>query len=335
MSNHPDRIFATLIVQGVKEGFRIGFDYNHFLRVKSCNRNMASVYDHPSVVHEYLANECAHGRVFGPFDSLPVPSLRLSKFGVIPKRNQENKWRLIVDLSSPTDQSINDGIDADNCSMSYVTVDDIAASVLALGRGALLAKSDIKHAYRQIPVHPQDRILLGLQWQGQFYVDATLPFGLRSAPLIFSAVADAVEWVMRTSGVKHISTTLMTLIVIVGPPNSDDCSFGLRSFRQTCENLGLLVAEDKTEGPAKCLTVLGIEFDTEAMVLRLPVDKLERVQSLLQFWKGKGSVQRRDLESFASTCMQSGAPRAHFYASHLRSPGANPQLQETLSSAAK
>ena len=33
------------------------------------------------------------------------------------------------------------------------------------------------------------------------------------------------------------------------------------------------------------------------MVLRLPVDKLERVQSLLQFWKGKGSVQRRDLES--------------------------------------
>ena len=225
LSNHPDRIFATLIVQGVKEGFRVGFDYNHFLRVKSCNRNMASVYDHPSVVHEYLANECAHGRVFGPFDTLPVPSLRLSKFGVIPKRNQENKWRLIVDLSSPTDQSINDGIDAYNCSMSYVTVDDIAASVLALGRGALLAKSDIKHAYRQIPVHPQDRILLGLQWQGQFYVDATLPFGLRSAPLIFSAVADAVEWVMRTSGVKHIFHYIDDF-VIVGPPNSDGCSFG-------------------------------------------------------------------------------------------------------------
>ena len=215
---------------------------------------------------------------------------------MIPKRNRENKWRLIVDLSSPTDQSINDGIDADNCSMSYVTVDDIAASVLALGRGALLAKSDIKHAYRQIPVHPQDRILLGLQWQGQFYVDATLPFGLRSAPLIFSAVADAVEWVVRTSGVKHIFHYIDDF-VIVGPPNSDDCSFGLRSFRQTCENLGLLVAEDKTEGPAKYLTVLGIEFDMEATILRLPVDKLERVQSLLQFWKGKGSVQRRDLES--------------------------------------
>ena len=118
---------------------------------------------------------------------------------MLPKRNQLNKWRLIVNLSSLTGHSINDGIDPQLCSLSYVSVDDIAASVLKLGRGALLAKSDIKHAYRQIPVHPQDRVLLGLQWQGRYFMDATLPFGLRSAPIIFFSVADALEWIVRSS----------------------------------------------------------------------------------------------------------------------------------------
>ena len=62
-----------------------------------------------------------------------------------------------------------------------------------LGRGAVLAKLDVKAAYRLIPVHPDNRRLLGFEWQGSHYVDGMLPFGLRSAPIIFTAVADAME----------------------------------------------------------------------------------------------------------------------------------------------
>ena len=49
-----------------------------------------------------------------------------------------------------------------------------------------MAKVDIKNAYRLLPVHPEDRLLLGMEWQGQVYVDTALPFGLRSAPKIFT-----------------------------------------------------------------------------------------------------------------------------------------------------
>lgn len=34
----------------------------------------------------------------------------VSLFGVIPKRNQLNKWGLIVDLSSPEGHTVNDAI---------------------------------------------------------------------------------------------------------------------------------------------------------------------------------------------------------------------------------
>ena len=57
--------------------------------------------------------------------------------------------------------------------------------VSRLGGGALMAKFDIEAAYRNIPVHPSDRFLLGLKWRQSYYVDLTLPFGLHSAPLHF------------------------------------------------------------------------------------------------------------------------------------------------------
>ena len=127
--------------------------------------------------------------------------------------------------------------------MAYISVDNIAECVLALGRDALLAKSDVKQAYRQIPVHPDDRVLLGMAWRGQYFVDATLPFGLHSAPLIFSAVADALEWVVRRAGVQFIFHYIDDFI-IVGPAASPQCDCGLRTLKQASQNLGLLLAED-------------------------------------------------------------------------------------------
>ena len=86
------------------------------------------------------------------------------------------------------------------CSLSYASVDDTAAFVYEAGRGTLLAKLDIKLAYRNVSVHPGDRYLLGIQWKGKTYVDTCLPFGLRSAPKLFNAVADALEWVIVNEG---------------------------------------------------------------------------------------------------------------------------------------
>ena len=99
---------------------------------------------------------------------------------------------------------MNDGINPDFCSMSYTSVDTAAAIIAELGTNSLLAKIDIAHAYRNIPVHPEDRHLLGMIWDNQLYVDTVLPFGLRSAPKIFSAVADTLEWILRSRGVTYL-----------------------------------------------------------------------------------------------------------------------------------
>ena len=62
-----------------------------------------------------------------------------------------------------------------------MTIEDVVTRVARLGRGALMAKFDLKSAYQQVPVHPDDHWLLGMEWRGQLFVDTALPFGLRSA----------------------------------------------------------------------------------------------------------------------------------------------------------
>ena len=47
---------------------------------------------------------------------------------------------------------------------------------------------------------PQDWWLLSMQWEGALFMDTTMPFGLRSAPKIFTALADAAEWIVKRKG---------------------------------------------------------------------------------------------------------------------------------------
>ena len=92
---HPDHQFTAFILQGLRHGFRVGFD-PRVSSLRLSKRNIPSAY----VVEQYLKNECALGRVLGPFPGY-LPGLHTSRFGVIPKKSQPGKWRLIIDLSAP------------------------------------------------------------------------------------------------------------------------------------------------------------------------------------------------------------------------------------------
>ena len=64
-----------------------------------------------------------------------------------------------------------------------------------------------------------------------------------------------------------------------------------------CGYLGIPLAEDKIEGPSSCLVFLGIEIDTVAGEVRLPVGKLKSLASDLPGWVSRKKCTRRELES--------------------------------------
>ena len=259
LAAHPDRQFAEYILRGLRQGFRIGFDRAKTL--VSATSNMA--IPHEDVVQNYLEREVSLGRMYCVREAAKWQlQVQISPLGMIPKKNKPGKWRLIV---------------------------------LQVGQGALLVKADIKEAYRNIPVHPEDQQLLGIRWNGWVYIDRVLPFGLRSAPKIFSAVADAAQWMMVQRGISDVLHYLDDFALVAPDVGSAQQAKG--EMCRLFSSLGLPLEPNKLEGPSTCLTFLGIEVDTVSRQLRLPAEKMERLDKELRAARGRRSMLKRELQS--------------------------------------
>ena len=292
---HPDQAFASYIYNGLTAGFRIGFGQES-TRLRSRDSNHPSSLSNRAVVEERITAEVASDRLYGPLPNYLTPQVHVSPLGLVPKAHQTNKWRLIVDLSCPTGGSINDGIAPSLCSLRYASVDDAVRTIRYLGRNTQLVKLDVKDAYRIMPVHPADYHLLGIRWEGKTYVDRSLPFGLRSAHKIFSALADFIAWVLHCHAIPYQLHYLDDFLFLV-PPSSHRGVSLVAEVSGIFRMLGVPVATHKTEGPSTTLVFLGILIDTHALELRLPIEKLTRLQELIQSWSGRRSCTRRELES--------------------------------------
>ena len=288
LRDHPNQPLAQFFLTGIKEGFRIGYKYG-LSSLKSARRNLDCAMQHEEVVSEYLRTEVRNGRVSGPFKRSEAQGAQINRFRVIPKNHQANKWRLIVDLSHPDGHSVNDGIPKSLCSLSYISVDDATDHLCTMGPGTLMAKIDIKNAFRLLPVHPADRHLLAMEWKGSIFFDNCLPFGLRSAPKLFNILAELLEWIAEQNGVTF-SIHYLDDFLTMGPWDTPICDHNLKVFTQLCHQLGVPLALEKVEGQATCLTFLGISIDSHSMLTSLPNEKLERIRNEVSVWLSRKTL---------------------------------------------
>ena len=296
LSHHPNPELTALILRGLRTGFRIGFQSKS--KLHPAKSNLLSALAHPQVLSNYIAKELEMQRIacIGSSSDTTQLNIHISPLGVIPKKGRVDQWRMIMDLSSPSGASVNDGISKEACSCQYTSVTVAAQKVLEAGKGALMAKMDIKQAYRNISVAPEDSHLLGFQWQDKLYVDLRLPFGLRSAPFIFSSLADALLEIMKQQGVEWAIHYLDDFFT-VGSPQSNEGHKNMAIMESVCVRAGLPIEPTKSEGPATSLVFLGTEIDSVAGILRLPEEKLHSIKGALGLWRQRKACRKRELLS--------------------------------------
>ena len=66
----------------------------------------------------------------------------------------------------------------------------------------------------------------------------------------------------------------------------------------TCYALGVPLEPSKLEGPATCLSFLGIEFDTMAFQLLLPTDKLVRLKAELNAAISRKCMKKHNIQDY-------------------------------------
>ena len=184
--------------------------------------------------------------------------MHCSGVGEVPKKN--GKMRMIHHLSSPLGTSVNDGIPTDISSMQYVTIDDAIKMIMSLPPPVYLSNWMSRAPLSRSQYASKISRCLVFFWQGRYYYEQVVPFGLRSSPFIFNTFADAIQWIIKhhfsISDLLHYLDDFLNAVSSLSVANRQ-LAILLRAFML----LGVLLAPDKIEGPAQGLTFFGIELD--------------------------------------------------------------------------
>ena len=232
-----DPLLKNFLIQGFSYGFHI-----HYSNLRSSfeSPNLLSANDQPNIVTDKLHKEIEAGRVAGPFSAPPFDNFVVSPLGIVPKK-APNEFRLIQHLSYPHENSVNSGIPVDFSSVRYASIQDAIVFVKRLGVGCYLAKTDIKSAFRIIPIHPGDYPLLGMKWQGNYYFDRCLPMGCRSSCAIFERFSTALEWaakqIFQADEIIHVLDDFLLIA-----KSKQSCENLLSRFISLCNYLGVPIA---------------------------------------------------------------------------------------------
>ncbi|KAK3105093.1 hypothetical protein FSP39_017153 [Pinctada imbricata] len=244
-----------------------GFSFGFFLHYEGPREstdcvNLASLKGRENVAFNIALKEVSLGRLAGPFDQRPLPNLRLSPVGLVPKK--DGTYRLIHHLSHPEGSSVNDFIPNKFCTVQYASFDNALSILAKLGKGSIAVRLDIKSAFRLLPVHPSDFDLLGYKIMNKYFVDKCLPFGCSISCSLFEKFSTFLEWYFcLTYNCDNVIHYLDDFLI--ASSSMSECNSLISSFEVMCENLGVPLATEKTIGPATVITFLGLEIDTNEM----------------------------------------------------------------------
>ena len=143
----------------------------------------------------------------------------------------------------------------------------------------------------------QSSHLLGYYWEGYYFVDTRLPFGLRSSPAIFNQFADLVCWVMQYKFSLPDLVHYADDYFLVSCQDQQVANQDLNKLCEAFQELGIPLSEEKIIGPLNKIVYLGIEINSETLSISVPEDKYQEIISILPMWLNKRSCTKQQLLS--------------------------------------
>ena len=161
------------VAQLCKFGWPINISSTEF-KGRGPPRNWRSATDFPDEMDRYIQREVQLGTLLGPFRANPfTSSIVISPLSTTEKRDSTER-RIIMDLSYPPGDSVNDKIPRDEylgqgMVLKYPGVDALVALIKKKGHGCALIKVDLRRAFKQILTDPGDWNFLGMIWRDELF----------------------------------------------------------------------------------------------------------------------------------------------------------------------
>ena len=170
-----------------------------------------------------------------------------------------------------------------------------------LGQGALIRKMDCQSAFRLLPCYLGDLDLLGFTLRGQYFVDKMVPMGLKIACKCWECLAKFLNWLItQRTGSDNIDHYLDDFF-FAGESHSDKCQLLMLEFSDMCKELGVSIAQEKTEGPSTSLVYLGYLLDTIKSQIKIPGEKILRLLELIDSALSHKKLTLKELQSLTGS----------------------------------
>ena len=316
LKGHPNKPFIKSVLRGLKKGFWPWADTSNprfpITYDGSGLRSPITGKDEARFIKQQSKEEIKLGRWSKSFGKKLLPGMHSSPIGAIPK-STPGKYRFIMDQSRGP-YSLNSTIPRHKVKVKLDTIHDLGKKLLAVRkkypkRKIILWKSDVKSAYRLLPVHPHWQIKQAVFVNGQHHIDRCNTFGNRGGGWNWDSFISLVNWIGTEK--KGISD----LLGYVDDNFSWEFEENKRYYKpykklmptkqvkllKLWDELGIPHEEEKQlSGPS--LRILGYDVDANAMTVQVPNEKKDKVVKLLRSNAREGKLYTiNDLQSVAGS----------------------------------
>ena len=259
------------VIETIRSGYVIPFET---IPPGVCLSNNRSALEHGDFVSSAVCDLLELGLI----SEVLTPPTVINPLSV--SVNSEGKPRLILDL-----RHVNSYIPKAKFKM-----EDWKVFLQYLSRGGYMYKFDLKSGYHHIDICQPHQQFLGFQWalggaKNRYFCFTVLPFGLSSAPYLFTKIFRPLVRYWRGLGIH------LVLYLDDGAGCENDflstqhCSDIVRS---DLVRAGLVPNCDKSVWtPVQRLEWLGISWDLLSAILSIPQPRIDRLLSALSLFKDR------------------------------------------------
>ena len=248
--------------------------------------NHSSTRKHTAFVDEAIENLVVSGSVIATVQSSATVC---SPLGVM----EGKKLRLILDLRELNKHLL-------KCTFKY---EDIRTVANMFDTGNFFFMFDLKSAYHHVDTDLDYYRFLGFSWKGTFYTFVSLPFGLSTAPYIFSKICKVLMNWWRRQGHR----VLMYLDDGTGCANrADECLKLSDAVRHDLMAAGFLLSDKSRFPPQQKGEFLGYVVDLGDSTMYVTESRIAKLFALLGQIKSGSRLPAGRLAQIAGSIISMG-----------------------------
>ena len=190
-----------------------------------------------------------------------------SRLFLVPKPHQ--RWRPVIELSR-----LNTFLHVEKFKME--TPESIRTSLIP---GEWVSLIDLSDAYLHIPIHPNSRKYLTFCYKSQVFQFTSLPFGLATAPQVFTMIVKEVKLMALSRGLRlhqYLDDWL------IRSQSQEEAQVNTQAVVDLTQSLGWIINQEKSElKPTQLFSFVGYKYHLDSALVKPTQERWLKLQDLI------------------------------------------------------